>query len=98
MTLMTHKVHFTAMSGSYGCIPDNIAAFEKRIDAVYYLIDIFELPRYGSKAGDLRKTGYVELGHDFGADYAEIEECNCSHHEIHGEGSKEEVVRDDNLG
>lgn len=46
----------------------------------------------------MQKRLWHELGHDFGADYAEIEECNCSHHEIHGEGSKEEVVRDDNLG
>jgi hypothetical protein len=85
MTLMTHKVHFTAMSGSYGCIPDNIAAFEKRIDAVYYLIDLFELPVNGSKADDLRKTGYTDLGRDFGADYAEIVKCNCGHIEVHND-------------
>lgn len=81
--------HFIAMSGTYGCIPDNIHVFEKRLDAVKYIIDIFELPRYGSKAEDLRKTGYVELGHDFGADYAEIEECNCSHPEIHDDQIEE---------
>ena len=84
--------HFIAMSGTHGCIPDNIHVFEKRLDAVNYIIDIFELPRYGSKAGDLRKTGYVELGHGFGADYAEIQACDCSHPEIH-DGNIDEKVR-----
>lgn len=82
---MTHKVHFIAMSGSYGCIPDNIAAFEKRTDAIKHIINLFELPVYGCKADHLRKTRYVDLGGDFGADYAEIVKCNCGHIEVHND-------------
>lgn len=77
--------HFIAFSGNHGCVPDCIAVFSKRIDAVYHLIDLFELPVNGSRADDLRKSGYTELGRDFGADYAQVEECNCGHPEIHGD-------------
>lgn len=81
--------HFIAMSGNHGCLPDHIQVFEKRHSAVGFIIDIFELPKHGSRANDLRETGYVELGQGFGADYAEIEECNCSHPEIHDEDFRE---------
>lgn len=81
------RSHHIAMSGSYGCIPDNVVAFEKRMDAVYHLINLFELPVYGRKADHLRKTGYTDLGGDFGADYAEIVRCTCENIEIHnGDG------------
>jgi hypothetical protein len=88
---MTHKVHFIAMSGSYGCIPDNVTVFEKRIDAVRHLIDLFELPVNGSRANDLRITRYTDLGQGFGADYAEVQKCNCDHPEIHDETFEESL-------
>ena len=80
-----NKSHYIAMSGSYGCIPDNIATFERKADAIYHIICTFELALYGRKADDLRKTGYTDLGGDYGADYAEIVKCNCSNSEIHEE-------------
>ena len=36
------KEHFIAMSGSYGCIPDNIATFERKADAIYHIICTFD--------------------------------------------------------
>ena len=92
---MSTKQHFIAMSGSNGCIPDNIAAFPKYSEAVQYMIDVFDLPPYGKKAKGLRECGYVTLDEDggpnsseirdFGADYAEIVKCNCSNSKIHEE-------------
>ncbi len=81
---MTNK-HYIAMSGSHGCLPDSVTTFSKRIDAVNHLIDLFELPVNGNKADDLRHSGYVELGKNYGAEYAQILECNCEHPEIHGD-------------
>ena len=39
---MSTKEHFIAMSGSYGCIPDNIATFERKADAIYHIICTFD--------------------------------------------------------
>ena len=90
---MSTKQHFIAMSGTFGCIPDNIAAFPNYSEAVQHLIDVFDLPPYGKKAKGLRECGYVVLDEDggpnsseireFGADYAEIQKCTCGHIEIH---------------
>ena len=80
-----NKPHFIAMSGSYGCLPDNVTVFERKSEAVNHIINTFELALYGRKADDLRKTGYTDLGGDYGADYAEIVKCNCSNSGIHEE-------------
>ena len=87
------KEHFIAMSGSYGCFPDNIAAFPTYSEAVQHLIDVFDLPPYGKEARVLRECGYVTLDddggpnsseiRDFGADYAEIVKCECNNIGIH---------------
>jgi hypothetical protein len=77
--------HFIALSGYHGHLPDRMAVFSKRIDAVDHLIGMFKFPVNGSRADDLRKSGYTELGRDFDADYAKVEECNCGHPEIHGD-------------
>ena len=79
------KEHFIAMSGSYGCIPDNIATFERKADAIYHIINTFELALYGRKADNLREVGYADLGGDYGADYAEIVRCTCDNVEIHNQ-------------
>lgn len=94
MPTKKNKPHYIAMSGSHGCLPDHLACFKKYSEAVRDLIDVFQLPRYGVKAAELRKCGYVELDeadwpgrneHRYGADYAEIVKCNCSNSEIHEE-------------
>jgi hypothetical protein len=73
--------HYIVMSGMSGCIPDNVQSFFSKFEAVKYIEDIFDLPK--EKALCLRKKGYVALGNDFGADYAEINKCNCSNPKIH---------------
>ena len=90
---MSKNEHFIAMSGTFGCIPDNIAAFPKYSEAVQYMIDVFDLPPYGKKAKKLRECGYVTLDEDggpnsseirdFGAEYAEIVKCKCGNIGIH---------------
>ena len=90
---MSKNEHFIAMSGTFGCIPDNIAAFPTYSEAVQHLIDVFDLPPYGKKAKGLRECGYVTLDEDggpnsseirdFGADYAEIVKCECNNIGIH---------------
>ena len=79
------KEHFIAMSGSYGYLPDNVTVFERKSEAVNHIINTFELALYGRKADDLRKTGYTDLGGDYGADYAVIVRCTCDNVEIHNQ-------------
>jgi len=98
MPTKKNKPHYIAMSGSHGCLPDHLACFKKYSEAVRDLIDVFQLPRYGVKAAELRKCGYVELDeadwpgrneHRYGAEYAEIQKCNCDHPKIHDEDFQE---------
>lgn len=78
-----NKPHFIAMPRSYGCLPDNITVFERKSEAIKHIISTFELALYDRKADDLRKTGYTDIGGDFGADYAEIVKCECNNIGIH---------------
>ncbi len=98
MPTKKNKPHYIAMSGSHGCLPDHLACFKKYSEAVRDLIDVFQLPRDGVKATELRKRGYVELDevdyperneHRYGAEYAEIQKCNCDHPKIHDEDFQE---------
>jgi len=98
MPTKKNKPHYIAMSGSHGCLPDHLACFKKYSEAVRDLIDVFQLPRDGVKATELRKCGYVELDeadwpgrneHRYGAEYAEIQKCNCDHPKIHDEDFQE---------
>ena len=79
------KEHFIAMSGSYGCLPDNVMVFERKSEAVNHIINTFELALYGRKADNLREVGYADLGGDYGADYAEIVRCTCDNVKIHNQ-------------
>jgi CO dehydrogenase/acetyl-CoA synthase delta subunit len=98
MPTKKNKPHYIAMSGYHGCLPDHLACFKKYSEAVRDLIDVFQLPRDGVKATELRKCGYVELDeadwpgrneHRYGAEYAEIQKCNCDHPKIHDEDFQE---------
>ena len=80
-----NKPHFIAMSGSYGCLPDNVTVFERKSEALNHIINTFELALYGRKADNLREVGYADLGGDYGADYAEIVRCTCDNVEIHNQ-------------
>lgn len=76
--------HFIAMSGLRGCIPTDCEVFDDWQGAVDYLGDIFELDE--DQRDDLREDCYLDLIlHRHGADYCEIEECDCVTPEIHSD-------------
>lgn len=64
------------MSGDHGYMPDNSGCCTSRTGAVEGLVDLFELGN-GRRARDLRRSGYVELGSRYGAQYASVDECSC---------------------
>jgi len=83
---MNQKIHFIAMSGDIGCIPDSCHAFTNRNDAIQYLIDALELSPHGKKTTHLRKFGYTDLEkYTFGAEYASITKCDCNDMKIHND-------------
>lgn len=69
------KVAYLTMNGNVGCLPDNSQVFTSRKAAIEYLIDLFNLPRRGAFARNLRQDGIVYFGMAsaiYGAQYAEI--------------------------
>ncbi len=82
------KTHFIAMSGDHGCIPDHCAVYPDIDSAVSDLVDMFGLGR--TRAARLKADRTLELkpgiGEDeFGAQYCEIQTCNCDNPAIHDE-------------
>lgn len=84
--------HYIAMSGSHGCLPDHCEVFETYKDAVSDLVQLFDLGR--TREARLRKNFYLELtpnpveenqGEDFGAEYCEIEACDCDNLLVHSD-------------
>lgn len=85
-------MHYIAMSGSYGCIPDHCEVFETLTDAVEDLVQLFELGK--DRAIRLRDNRHIQLelspvernqGRHFGAEYCEIHTCACDTPEIHSD-------------
>lgn len=84
------KLHYIAMSGNNGCLPDHCNAFRNRSDAIQSLIDIFEFRPYGNKATELKTFGYVTLEkYTYGAEYASVEKCDCNNMKIHNDDGDE---------
>lgn len=81
------EIHFIAMFGKKGCMPDYTYASGNRDKAINNLIEILELNSYGKFAKELRTYSYTSLPkHLFGgADYAEIKKCDCPDRNIHNE-------------
>ena len=79
------KLHYIAMSGNRGCIPDYCQAFDNRGDAIASLIQLFELSPRGKHVANLKTYGYTsfEKGIEYGAEYAEIIKCSCANKNIH---------------
>jgi hypothetical protein len=84
--------HYIAMSGHHGCLPDHCEVFESRKDAVEDLTQLFELGR--TRKARLHRDSYLELtaspievaqGHSFGAEYCEIETCDCDNPLTHSD-------------
>ena len=77
-------MHYVAMSGMRGCIPNSCHAYDKRNEAIADLVDTFNL--HGIRAFDLLRYGYTALVLSIhGAEYAEIVECNCDNPEVHND-------------
>lgn len=75
MTLANKPTHYIAMSGSHGCLPDSCNAYETYDAAVDELASMFELGR--TRKARLYTDRYLELGRNDGAEYCEIQSCQC---------------------
>ena len=77
-------MHYIAMSGEYGCLPDNCGSYETEADAVDSLISLFGLSK--SRAKDLRNSLYLDLNaRRDGASYCEVTECDCDDPDCHND-------------
>jgi hypothetical protein len=82
------RTHYIAMSGEYGCMPDNCGAYPTEEDAVQSLIDLFELGRVRAKS--LRESLYLDLNPSRdGASYCEVTSCTCDEPWVHDDGMTE---------
>ena len=85
--------HFIAMSGPHGCLPDHCEVYRTRSEAIQDLAGLFELGR--TRVAQLRANNYLELIRtpieqaqfldDFGAEYCEIQTCDCSDPSAHSD-------------
>lgn len=74
--------HYIGMSGHRGCLPDHCAVYDTHSDAVEGLSETLELDE--GKRATLDGCSYVELSlATHGAEYAEIERCECSDPSAH---------------
>lgn len=82
------KLHYIAISGAKGCLPDYCQSFAARKDAIDSLVALFELAPRGKFTQQLETCDYVSFPkHLFaGADYAEIQKCACDNPSIHNDG------------
>jgi hypothetical protein len=72
---MKERVHFIAMGGEHGCLPDNCEAYDNNEDACDSLANIYELDN--QQLETLKETGYVDLYRNQGGAYCSVDECNC---------------------
>lgn len=76
-------MHYIALSGQPGCLPDHCEVFETRREAVDDLADLFELSRRRKR--ELRQVGHLWLRPNEGAAYCEIFPCPCSSPHLHSD-------------
>lgn len=77
-------LHYIAMAGLHGCMPNLCEAHGTYDEAVDSLIDTHELGK--RRAAELRQNGYIELNlHRDGNEYAEVTECDCPDLECHND-------------
>jgi hypothetical protein len=85
-------VHYIAMGGEHGCIPDNCSAYRSIEDAIEGLDAIYELEGWQrvelSRLATLRDVDgvAVELYREQGGAYCEISTCDCDAPWEHSEG------------
>ena len=82
------KVHYIAMGGEHGCMPDNCGAYLTLKYAIEGLNEIYELSKRQLK--ELKDYGSTELRRSQGGAYCEVSECHCDfpwEHEEFGDKS-----------
>lgn len=84
--LLEPRVHYIAMAGIVGCLPNYCDVFWSSNDAFESLVQLHELSKRGSYYADLKRRNYVHLLlSKHGNEYAEIIECSCLTPWIHNE-------------
>jgi hypothetical protein len=91
------RVHYIAMGGEYGCMPDNCSTYRSRADAIEGLDSIYELT--SEQKDELKVSNTVRLTREQGGAYCEVSECSCSspweHEEFGCEEDWEDYTDDD---
>ena len=86
------RVHYVAMAGLHGCIPQHCEVYKTYNEAVDDLASLHDLGRRRRRS--LRRNGYLKLDvcRD-GNEYCEIRECDCQEPQAHSsEGGDVEVL------
>lgn len=75
-------MHYVAMSGDHGCLPDFCTASPTKKVTVEIMADLFDLGP--ARTRRLARRNYLALdpGQD-GASYIEISKCNCGNLSCH---------------
>jgi len=78
------NVHYIAMSGIHGCLPQYCASHSTIRDAVEDLATLHEIGK--NRQRTLRHDLYLELNSERdGAEYCEIAECDCDDPDCHND-------------
>jgi len=78
------QVHFVAMAGLHGCLPNYCDYYETYNNAVEGLAQIHELGRDRTRI--LKRDSYLELNiRRDGNEYCEIVNCDCDIPELHSD-------------
>ena len=82
--------HYIAMSGMRGCLPDFVHCSESLDEAISAVAEVHSLGR--TRRARLREDRFITLdagpipnADPLGAEYVEIQSCNCGSPQIHGD-------------
>jgi hypothetical protein len=77
------KIHYIAMGGEIGCLPDNCQSYDDLSGAVDSLVSLYELSK--RQARELKSFDITYLNPDQGGAYCEIIECRCNNPNQHND-------------
>lgn len=78
------KIHYIAMAGLHGYLPQFCCSCETHEDAIDTLVDLHELSKLARR--QLALNDYLEMNlHRQGNEYCEITECHCDNPEQHND-------------
>lgn len=84
-----NRIHYIAMAGLHGCIPNYCDVYASFDDAVESLCQVHDLGPYSRFRKELKKHGYTELNlRKHGNAYAEVSECSCEEPWIHSDSGE----------